>query len=122
MSKPLAKKTTNCLIFNLQTFFQTLLIINRHKSCCYNRARKQKQSPTKTMTTLNEEKILASIESMQTDLAQTRADMVKIEQKINDIATSQAVLVNDGKWIKILYGVFSSIIIVLLGTLINLKQ
>lgn len=73
------------------------------------------------MTTLNEEKILASIESMQANIAQTRADMVKIEQKINDIATSQAVLVNDGKWIKI-YGVFSSIIIVLLGTLINLKQ
>ena len=74
------------------------------------------------MTTLNEEKILASMESMQANIAQTRADMVKIEQKINDIATSQAVLVNDGKWIKILYGVFSSIIIVLLGTLINLKQ
>ena len=74
------------------------------------------------MTTLNEEKILASIEAMRADITQTRDDIAEIKEKINNITTSQAVLVNDGKWIKILYGVFSSIIIVLLGTLINLKN
>jgi hypothetical protein len=47
------------------------------------------------------------------------SDFAEIKE---DIKTSQAVLVNDGKWIKILYGVFSSIIILLMGTLINIKS
>ena len=48
-------------------------------------------------------------------------DLEKIKEDVNSLKTSQAVLVNDTGWIKVLYGVFSSIIIVLLGVLINLK-
>ena len=48
-------------------------------------------------------------------------DLEKIKEDVNSLKTSQAVLVNDIGWIKVLYGVFSSIIIVLLGVLINLK-
>ena len=48
-------------------------------------------------------------------------DLEKIKEDVNSLKTSQAVLVNDNGWIKVLYGVFSSIIIVLLGVLISLK-
>ena len=47
-------------------------------------------------------------------------DIEKIKDDVNSLKTSQAVLVNDNGWIKILYGIFSSIIIVFLGVLINL--
>ena len=49
-----------------------------------------------------------------------KQDLEIIKDDVNSLKTSQAVLVNDNGWIKVLYGVFSSIIIVLLGVLINL--
>jgi archaellum component FlaC len=65
------------------------------------------------------QQVLDKLNTLSTDFAEIKEDIKSIKKEINDIKTSQAVLVNDGKWIKILYGVFSSIIILLMGTLIN---
>lgn len=68
------------------------------------------------------QQVLDKLNTFSSDFAEIKEDIKSIKQEINDIKTSQAVLVNDGKWIKILYGVFSSIIILLMGTLINIKS
>jgi archaellum component FlaC len=65
------------------------------------------------------QQVLDKLNTLSTDFAEIKEDIKSIKKEINEIKTSQAVLVNDGKWIKILYGVFSSIIILLMGTLIN---
>lgn len=56
-----------------------------------------KQSQIKIMTTINEEKIIASIEAMQADIAKTRTDIEQMKDRLNALTTSQAVLVNDSK-------------------------
>ena len=61
------------------------------------------------------------LKAVLNSLNEIKEDIKQIKIDVNALTTSQAVLTNDGKWIKILYGVFSSIIIVLLGTLLNLR-
>ncbi|MEY2833110.1 MAG: hypothetical protein RLZZ574_2369 [Cyanobacteriota bacterium] len=68
------------------------------------------------------QQVLDKLNTFSSDFAEIKEDIKSIKKEINEIKTSQAVLVNDGKWIKILYGVFSSIIILLMGTLINIKS
>jgi archaellum component FlaC len=68
------------------------------------------------------QQVLDKLNTLSADFAEIKEDMKSIKKEVNDIKTSQAVLVNDGKWIKIPYGVFSSIIILLMGTLINIKS
>lgn len=68
------------------------------------------------------QQVLDKLNTFSSDFAEIKEDIKSIKKEINEIKTSQAVLVNDGKSIKILYGVFSSIIILLMGTLINIKS
>jgi archaellum component FlaC len=68
------------------------------------------------------QQVLDKLNTFSSDFAEIKENIKSIKKEINEIKTSQAVLVNDGKWIKILYGVFSSIIILLMGTLINIKS
>jgi len=68
------------------------------------------------------QKVLDKLNTLSSDLAEIKEEIKSMGKEITEIKTSQAVLVNDGKWIKILYGIFSSIIILLMGTLINLKS
>ncbi len=83
------------------------------------------------MTTMseptNEQLILEILKELSQESKQAgeerkniKQDLEIIKDDVNSLKTSQAVLVNDNGWIKVLYGVFSSIIIVLLGVLINL--
>lgn len=66
--------------------------------------------------------VLDKLNKLFEGFAEVKSDLKLVKADIGDLKTSNALLVNDGKWIKILYGVFSSIIIVLLGTLINIKS
>jgi archaellum component FlaC len=66
--------------------------------------------------------VLDKLNTLSTDFTEIKEEIKSMRKDIADIKTSQAVLVNDGKWIKILYGVFSSIIVLLMGTLINIKS
>ena len=68
------------------------------------------------------QQVLNKLNKLSEEFAEMKSDIKLVKADISDLKTSNAVLVNDGKWIKILYGVFSSIIIVLLGTLINIKS
>ncbi|MEM8780497.1 MAG: hypothetical protein AAGF26_16860 [Cyanobacteria bacterium P01_G01_bin.49] len=66
--------------------------------------------------------ILDNIKSLNNDFAEIKTDIKSMQSDISELKTGQAVLINDGKWIKILYGVFSSIIMVLLATLIQYQK
>jgi archaellum component FlaC len=68
------------------------------------------------------QQVLDKLNNLSSDFAEMKEDIKSIKKEVNDIKTSQALLVKDGKWIKILYGVFSSIIILLMGTLINIRS
>jgi archaellum component FlaC len=68
------------------------------------------------------QQVLDKLNTLSTDFTEIKEEIKSMRKDIADIKTSQAVLVNDGKWIKILYGVFSSIIVLLMGTLINIKS
>jgi hypothetical protein len=77
----------------------------------------------KQMTNTEElQQVLDQLNVLSGEFAEMKEDIKSIKKEVNDIGTSQALLVNDGKWIKILYGVFFSIIILLMGTLINIKS
>ena len=67
------------------------------------------------------QKILDKLNILSDNFNEIKSDIKLMRADISELKTSQAVLVNDGKWIKILYGVFSSIIVVLLSTLIQLN-
>jgi len=68
------------------------------------------------------QQVLDKLNTLSSDFAEIKEEIKSMSKEITEIKTSQAVLVNDGKWIKILYGIFSSIIILLMGTLINIKS
>ena len=68
------------------------------------------------------QKVLDRLEDLSADFAEIKQDLKTVKGDINTLKTGQAVLVNDGKWIKVLYGVFSSVVIVLLATLIELNN
>jgi archaellum component FlaC len=68
------------------------------------------------------QQVLDKLNTLSSDFLEIKEEIKSISKEVSEIKTSQAVLVNDGKWIKILYGVFSSMIILLMGTLINLKS
>jgi archaellum component FlaC len=68
------------------------------------------------------QQVLDKLNTLSSNFLEIKEEIKSIRKEVTEIKTSQAVLVNDGKWIKILYGVFSSIIILLMGTLINIKS
>lgn len=65
------------------------------------------------------DKIDSNIELLKADISEMKADNKIIKDDMNELKTSQAVLTNDSGWIKVLFGGGISIIIVLLGVVIN---
>jgi len=58
---------------------------------------------------------------MKQEIKEVRIEIGGLKEDIGTLKIGQAVMANDSKWIKILYGVFSSIIAVLLATLIQFR-
>lgn len=67
------------------------------------------------------EELSKNVETLKTDVKDIKEDIKDIkEEKLVELKVTDAALLTNVGWIKVLFGVASSIVILLLGILINL--